>query len=273
MIADGTIYIIDSSKRINGTDANFSYKIELPREKDYNRVVVLQALIPKSYYLVTAPYNTFILEENGTEVIITLPEGNYNVQSFINVVSNLLSSNSPNTWIYNIQYNDSLISVETGRFKYIVSGNSGQPSFKFNDYLYEQFGFVKNSVNIFVGDELVSTSVIKFQNEDVILIHSDISYNNDQSEYTDVLQEIYASSTPPMSNIVYQNSGNLEAYSKQLLSKNKSVFRFTLTDENNRELNLNNLNCVFTILVYRKDNINDLTRAFYARTILNDKLI
>lgn len=273
MIQDGTIYIIDSSKRVHGTDANFTYKIELPRDKEYNRVVVLQALIPKSYYLVTAPYNTFTLVENGVETVITLPEGNYNVISFIQVVGSLLSTNSPNGWVYSLQYNDALVTVETGKFKYIVSGNGGlQPALKFTTFLYEQFGFSRNSINIFESDELMSTGMIKFQNEDVILIHSDISYNNDQSEFNDVLQEIYASSTPPLSNIVYQNSGNIEGYSKQLLSKDKTVFRFTLTDENNRELNLNNLNCVFTILVYKKDNINDLIRAFFARTVLQNKI-
>ena len=38
----------------------------MPPNNNYNRIVVMQASIPKSFYLVSAPYNTFQLLETGT---------------------------------------------------------------------------------------------------------------------------------------------------------------------------------------------------------------
>jgi hypothetical protein len=134
-----------------------------------------------------------------------------------------------------------------------------QPSFTFpaTSELFEQFGFLKESTNTFSGSTLTSRNVVKFQVEDVLLIHSDISYNN-QSSYNDVLQEVFASSTPMYSNIVYQNNGAVEPYSKTLLSAQNNTYRFTITDEENRAISLNGLNCVFTIVCYNKDKINQL---------------
>jgi hypothetical protein len=46
LISDGTRFIIDSSKRVNGTGGNFQYTINIPKNHDYDRVCVLQAIIP-----------------------------------------------------------------------------------------------------------------------------------------------------------------------------------------------------------------------------------
>lgn len=261
LISDSSVFIINSADRISGTDSNFQYKIEMPKNSGYDRVCLLQALIPKSYYLVSAPFNTFILSENGVQTTVTVPPGNYNVRSWITLMGALLTSSSSQTYVYTITFPNSLTEVDTGKFTYSVTGNSGvQPLIIFpsTSELNEQFGFNRESTNTFVGDSLTSENVVKFQVEDVLLIHSDISYNNDQSSYNDVLQEIYASSTPMYSNIVYQNNGAVEAYSKTLLSAQNNTYRFTITDEENRAINLNGLNSVYTVVAYNKDKINQL---------------
>jgi hypothetical protein len=215
----------------------------------------------QSFYLVNAPYNTFILSENGTQTIVTVTEGNYNAISWTTIIANLLNASSTQGWIYSISFPNSAVNVDTGLFTYSCkSGTGTQPIIIFptTSLLNEQFGFATGSTNAFVGNSLTSANVIKFQVEDVIFIHSDISHNNDQSSSNDVLQEIYASSTPNFTNIIYQNSGAVEAYSSRLLSANNNIYRFTLTDENGNAINLRGLNCVITILVYKKNNIDQL---------------
>lgn len=260
LISDGVIYIIDSSKRIGGTNADFTFNINIPRDQGFDRVCLLQAIIPKSYYLVNAPYNQFILRENGVDTSITVPEGNYNVRTWISIVGGLLNTHSSQGWQYTITFPNEATELQTGKFTITVTNNIAQPSiiFPVNSVVYEQFGFVKESTNTFIDNSLVSSNVIKFQTEDVLFLHSTLSKNNDQTAYTSVLQEIYASSTPPFTNIVYQNYGKVEAYSRKLASDTSNVYSFQLTDENNRTINLRGLNCVFTILIYRKDNINKL---------------
>ena len=261
LMHDSTIFIIDSSKRVSGTTSNFTYLINVPKGHDYDRVCVLQAIIPKSFYLVNSPYNTFTLLENGVSTLITITEGNYNAQSWITIIAALLTTSSSQGWTYTISRPNAITQVDTGMFTYSVTGNSGnQPSIIFptSSQLYEQFGFNYNSTNLFVSSSLTSSNIMKFQVEDVIFIHSNISANSDQSANNDVLQEIYASSTPNYSNIIYQNSGCIEAYSKKLLSPENNIFSFILTNESQLGINLRGLNCVITLIVYKKDNFNQL---------------
>jgi len=195
LIDDSVIFIIDSGSAVSGTTSNFQYQLNIEKGHNYDRVCVLQAIIPKSYYLVNAPYNTMILLENGVQTTITLTAGNYNVRSWCTLFSALLTSRSSQGWTYSCSYPNSTTQVDTGMITYSVSGNGGlQPSFIFpsTSLIYEQAGFSAGSTNIFINNTLTSTNVVKFQVEDVIFIHSDISSNNDQSAKNDVLQEIYA---------------------------------------------------------------------------------
>jgi hypothetical protein len=247
------IQFINSVDRISGTDSNFSYKIELPKDKIYDRVVILNASMPKSYYLI--PKNSFLtLRELTTDVNITVPPGNYNRKSFATVITNLLNSNSPNGWIYTIAYPDAFTNADLGKYIYSVSGNGvNQPSLIFNTQLYKQFGFNKGSTNVFVSNQLTSVNVLKFQSEDVILIHSDLVDNGGD----DILHEIYSNGSPNLSNIVHECFAP-ENNSRILSTSNSGVYRFTITDEDNNIIDFNGLNITFTVLFYKKDTINDL---------------
>lgn len=272
---DGTFFIIDSSNAVNVSNPTnpFQYLMNMPKGNNYDRVVLLQAMIPKSYYLVDAPYNTMILQEKGVNTTITIVPGNYNALSWQTIIGTLLTANSPNGWTYTITFPNSLTQVDTGKFTYTVTGSGGfQPSFIFLNKnastVYEPFGFAQASTNIFVGGVLISTNVVKFQQEDILYIHSNISSNNDQSATNDVLQEIYASTTISYSNVVYQLQGTIESYSKRLNNNANNIYTFSITNENENIMNLNGLNCAFTLLCYNKDNLSERVNKFFARTIM-----
>ena len=60
LIKNSQIFYINSNNRANETESNFSIKLDsLDPTKNYNRVVVLQADILKSYYLVSVNNNSF----------------------------------------------------------------------------------------------------------------------------------------------------------------------------------------------------------------------
>ncbi len=268
LISDSVVFIIDSSEAI--TTGSWTSQMNIPKGVEFDRVCVLQAIIPKSYYLVNTPYNTIILEENGVQTTITMTPWNYNVKSFATLIGTLLTESSFYGWTYAITYPNAVTQIDTGKLTYSVSGNGDvQPSFIFpsTSLLYEQFGFNASSTNLFIENSITSSNVVKFQVEDVIFIHSNLSSNNDMSAKNDVLQEIYASSTPNFSNIIYQNSGAVEAYSKRLFCQNNNIYSFTLTDEKENSISLNGLNCVLTVLVYKKDDINQLI----ARNLLTNR--
>lgn len=241
------IYYINSARRESGTNSRFNYKIQIPENSGFDRVCVLQASIPISFYLVQDGFNTFSLTENFIIRTVTVPVGNYNVQNFITTVLALLNTG---TFVYTMA-----VSVMTGKFTYSVSGNSGsQPIFTFTSHLYQQFGFTENSVNTFVGDTMISTNVVNFIPEGTIFIHSNIV-----NEYTDVLQEIYSNNTVPFSNVIYQMTTDIDTYSKQLSTDRSNTFSFVIMNEDDQELDMNGQNLLLTLLLYKK---NDLTWHF-----------
>lgn len=244
MISERRIYYVDSSKRVTGTNSRFSYIIDM-NGVEYEYAAVLQANIPKSYYLVEEGYNYFFITENDILIPITVPPGNYTRSSLKKTIVPLMIENSLNEVIY-----DMIIPAsgqpDDGKYLYTSDKPEIKISIILTTNLYEALGFNKDSVNTFVGGKLKSTNVIKLQIEDTIYIHSDLCTNGNDN----ILQEIFTVSSPDYGNIVFQTP-SYKAYSKRIISTTSNIFHFYLTDENDQEIELNGLNCSFTIVLYK----------------------
>ena len=81
------IFYINSNNRSSGTNENFSYILDIDRNFNYDRVLLLDATIPKSFYNVQTGFNTFTISEDNITRSITLPIGNYNRNSFANDIA------------------------------------------------------------------------------------------------------------------------------------------------------------------------------------------
>jgi hypothetical protein len=228
----------------------------MPENDHFDRVVCTQLNIPVSYYLVQAGLNWFQLKEpNYNAVTITIPAGNYNVNSFGIILVSLLNtaSLSLNSYTYSFTFPTSYTQNQTGLYTFSVNTTSSPISFITNkNPVYEQLGFDPDSTNTFtVGSgqsTLVSTNVVKFINEDTLFIHSDLVDGGD----TDILQEVYNDNVSQLSNITFLNPDPL-SYSKKLKNSRSQTASFYLTDEFGNPINLNGLNLVMTLMCY-KDN-------------------
>lgn len=260
---------INSGNRLSGTDGNFTYNIPIAMNNGYDHVVLLQANIPVSYYLVEDGHNRFTLTEEGTDVTIEVPAGNYNMISFKNAVAPILNSMSPNGWTYTMTFNDGMSTPFTGKYIFTVSGNTSQPSFTFSDdhesHIHLQMGFHKHTTNSFVSDTLTSTHIVDFVNEQSVFIHSDMVL----CDGNDVLQEVYASNTIPLSNLTYQ-CPYYEQCSKPLRTNHSTTFHFVLTDKNGVELDFNGLNVVMTLLLYKRDKTMDKLLNYFKLKLLQE---
>ena len=255
LISDKQLFYIDSNDRLSGTNTDFTYQLDILGDFDY--AVVLQASIPKSYYLVQSNRNTFILDEDGNQTTVTIPIGTYSRSSFRAQLTTSLNSASFHGWTYAVSIPNTSITSDTGKYTITVSGNGGiQPSFIIGDYLFEQLGFNSNTTVTFVSDTIQSTNVVKFQLEDTVYIHSDIV----ASQQDNVLQEMFAIASPDYGNILWV-CPDVEAYSKRLVSSS-SIARFWITDENDEPLDLNGQNAVFTLMLFKKENVYSLLRNF-----------
>lgn len=267
LIANKRIFYVDSHQRISGTHSNFSYQLEYNNE-DFDHCVVLQASIPKSYWLIQNGENTFVLDEISNQVTITMPVGNYSRSSFAYQLQYQLNTYSPNGWTYQISIPNSSMTGDTGLYTWTVTGNGGvQPRFIFTDYLYEQFGFEPNSSYVFTADTLTSINVVKFQLEDSIFIHSDIANNG----IDNVLQEILGVQNTDYANIIYV-CPDVEAYAKPITTKNNNIYHFQLTDEDGAEINLNGQNIVFTLMLFKKNPVYHLVSEFLKLNVLHNFL-
>ena len=68
-----SILYINSSNRISGTDGQFTIKLPSNFLHDFDKVAVLAANIPKTYYQVQDGFNTFTLVEGLSNITITVP--------------------------------------------------------------------------------------------------------------------------------------------------------------------------------------------------------
>ena len=261
---------VDSSNRLKGSHShsNFKYLINFPKDKIFSHAVVINALIPKAWYLVDYPYNTFKLQEDNKSVEIVVAPGNYNISQFKHTVTNLLTNASPNNLQYVLTYPKNSMNPDLGKWIFSQSNSQIGSSFIFTDCLYEQFGFDPNTQNFFDGSSLLSNNCVKFQSEDRVLIRSDIINNNSDN---DIFVSINASAYSNFSTISYLNP-HPSMNNHVLQSQNNSVYSFQITDEKSRLLSTGGLNVNFTIAFYFKDQIYDNIRSFL-KVLLNGKNI
>lgn len=232
------LFYINSANRSNGTNNDFYINIPVDPNEKYNKVVVLQASIPKTYYVINSN-DSFILDENGTQYTISILAGNYNVKTFGNAIQDALNASGSYTYTVTRPY-------ENAKYQFDVSGNGGiQPKFIFTTSMYEQMGFDASSTNIFVSDTMTSTNVVNLQRESTLFIHSSIVADGD------VLQEIYSVNTEVYSAVSFQNP-TPEWYAKNINYITANTYRFYLCDENSKAIELNGINWLITLCMYRE---------------------
>ena len=258
------IYYINTLNKAGGTNENFQYHIQIPNE-GYDRVVLLQASIPSSFYMIQDGFNTFNLVENDIHTPIAVPAGNYSAKVFAKVVKELMNTASPHQWIYDITLPNSNTSPSTGKFTFSVTGNSSQPCIVCTLNVNEQLGFAINSTNTFVGNNITSSTTVNFALETTIFIKSDIGSNGDSN----ILQEIYSGNNESFSYITYHAS-QADLYSKELVSKQSGVFNFSIINEKGQLMNLNGVDAQFTICLFKQDKTNEMIREYIRYKVHSD---
>ena len=264
LIKSQQIIHINSAFRNSGTDSDFTYTIPIKPDNEFTHCAVISVSIPKSYYLIPDGENTFIVRENDdpqNDEIVTIPPGNYNITSFIYVLNNLFTGSLSH---YSVSFPDSKTEAQTGKMTFSHNNAHHSSSFIFqNNHLPEVMGFARGSTNNFTlhnnTSTLVSTNVCNFQRESTIFLHSDIGSNGGQD---DILLELFASGNADLSNINFENNGNLEEHSKLLTNNLTNNVRFSLSDEFRSGIELNGINMLITLCFYQKEDINRLLTGF-----------
>lgn len=244
------------------TSFNFQYVMdELQRPiSTYTHVCVLQAVIPHSYYGIGADARSFTITENGVPRTLSLSAANYTNTTFTAGVLALLNGTGggqtppPGGWVYTMTDVYNAWQGDPGKWQFTVSGNGGnQPFFTWTGLdMARNFGFNQNSVSTFVANYLQSTNVYSLQRTTMALLHSTMSNDNDQ-----ILEEIPMSQTRDYDVSVFTQI-DIESNAKELIAQNSELFRFYLTDTDDRLLDLNGIPLVFSVIFFRKNTTDDL---------------
>ena len=276
MIRSSQVLYINSKQRTSGTDDNFNITLPIQPGNKFNHVSVLNLSIPKSFYAVQEAQNTFIIREvynnppNTIDYLITVPVGNYTITSFITVMKGVLLAEGLIN--YNVIQENTRIEPQTGKLMFTHDESEEHDAvFVFQDNnIAELMGFQRNSENKFSApvngiEYLQSTSIVNFQSESQIYLHSDICLSHND----DILLSVFGTGNPYLSNIIFDNQ-DLEAYSKPILRRDSNNFHFYITNEFNNPILLNGVDLLMTIIVYEKLNMFDLFKFYIDYRISND---
>jgi len=249
------IVYVNSRFRTSGSSSNFTYNIDLPKSIGYDQfdsVCMMQASIPKSFYLINTGRNTFVLTEGATSVTITLPVGNYTRRSLAYVVRSQLNTQSPNALTYDISVPNVSTGPETGKYLFSVSNNvTNIPlyfSFPPTSSPAQQLGFDPGSINVFVLNNLLSSNVANLQITQSLYVMCDNVING----YSHILQEIFTTS-PDFSSLAFNVgfAGGIDANVKPLKSTLTNTWSFKFMTPDFELIDFEGLDVVFSLLIWQ----------------------
>lgn len=172
---------ISSSRRASGNSSSFVFNLSIPGP--FNRCAVVKAAIPRSWFLIVAPFNTFQLVEDGVAVTVTIPPGNYTLIGWMKQVAPIITASSPNGWVY-IATRQS--SPNRGTYNWSVFGATSQPQFIITS-MSEQM-CLPPGTHTFAAGALTGTIPYSSTGELGLQVCSDLT----SAALSDILTEIYS---------------------------------------------------------------------------------
>ena len=250
---------LDSDQRLSGTHSQFAYKITLPN-RNYDRVAVLSASVPKSFYLVSESKSRpnkkiFILNEGLSSVNIELEDGNYSIRSLSIHLQAKLNIHSPGGFTYTVSY-PGADDIQTGKLTFSVSGNVGlQPSIEFpeDSSMYKIMGFNQNSVNTFSDDVLYCNNVVVLSINE-IFIKTNLVQAETNSVSDDIIASLNVINSPDYSAIAYMPN-NIVFSSKPLSKGFSHTYNFIITDNDDQLLDLNGVSCNIDLVFFKWNDV------------------
>lgn len=256
-----TIYV-NSKNRSSGTPSEFTITLDIDKNIAFDKISVIDAVIPRSFYNIGSRNDTFVVSENGNERTITIPRANYSRKSLKNVVQTLLNTNPEPGYSYVVSKDASSVG-DSGKYTFTVTTANPQPSFIFSSTSpLAELGFTVGT-HAFVGNVLVSEKVVNLLEKNRLVLRSNICQNNTNS----TLQNIVASSGSSFDYIVFQNPTPVENH-RDFIRNSSNSYTFQLFDENLNPLELD-LDFSFTLMLYKETRILRILKEYLQlRTLL-----
>lgn len=241
------LHYVDSAKRSSGTVTDFTFDLTLPI--NHNMVSLVNISFPRSNYLVEEGKNTFIISSSGVETEYVMDVGNYDELSFETAVTALI----PGTCTINDRTAKLTITGTSGDFLIFPVGST----------LYHPFGFLKESSNEFVDNQLESETVCNFRPLSRLYLTTDAVSDVSGHKYGSILEVIPINYTSDFSantwfnTQIYQTGKLLTGHHPNQPSLISTGILFRLLDEDDNVVDFNNLSFQFTLKTWREKSNYD----------------
>lgn len=234
-------FVVDSKFRLaGGTSSDFHYRIELNPAKTYTRITVAQIVLPVTFYQITTQNNTFKLTEGVNQYTVTMPVGNYNIESLKSQLQTQMNAVGANT--YTVTSRNTAIEPQDNKLTYSYTGTQ-TPVFitEISNRLSEMMGLslgVSHELNL----TLVSDKAYSLNVEQSIFLWSDAVA--DQQPLSINLDNGIGGGTLSRSSLDYIND------SRPLRISRGNVYSFRLTNEDLEPIDLNGQNMTLELLFF-----------------------
>ncbi len=158
--------IIDTRDRIKGNTNEFTVNLN-PAFYGVKKVELLSLSLPQTMYNITTANNIIYFSEGGGPLIASLSPGNYNASSLANAISILLSTISPNAFIYNVSVSNITYKMTisaSGNFSLLFGSNSTQ------------------SIGDFIGYTIDTIPALTHTGDSIIQLYQSVYYIIDIAE-------------------------------------------------------------------------------------------
>lgn len=242
---DKDVVYVNSYDRISGTSSNFTVDIsqQVKPVNDYDHIVLLNASIPKSYYLINDFTNTFQISETSFPTrTISIPNGNYTLTSLISILNTLIAAASlDKTYVVSASQTTGKITITSSGADSSLIFGAASP--------WRILGFSQATYPIPLVDAsytLTSPNVVNFQLTNTLEVMCNV-----------VDKGLLSTVIPSQSDFgaILFTEHNASLVSKPLGSKQFNSINFYLLDGiTGKPIDLNGLDVQMTIVLYKKND-------------------
>ena len=253
-------YVSDEYGVAGGVAGQFEFEMSIPG--NHNRMSLVSANLPKSFYMIGEDRNMFLLDANT----ITVPPGNYSVSELVNTLNELLQP-----------LNSSVVfDRKTG--KMTLTTTALTITFPATSILYLMMGCDRGVYPI-IGDTWTSPDVCIFQSLSLAWVNCSMVSDSASQSYSDNLAVIPCNTEVSYSFIQYNNP-NVKETGKRMISFGgeglvKTTVKWSILDDSGEILDFNGLSVQLLVYTWREAPAPDLyglLREFIAYQIQRDKL-
>jgi hypothetical protein len=202
------------------------------------RVSLVNAQIPKSFYLINSYNNKINIIIQGIQNSYYFPYGNYNINSFISQWNSTVGTN----WILTLNSSTNTLNIANTLYDFIISDDN-------NNSIFEMIGFKKGISYVSSNKILISPYPINFLGLSRLLIlcptfnfHSKTSYDYGETSVIACIPNISVNN-----GLIFYN--NVTNYKTIFNDSQLSYIQIQIVDDSNNLINFNNIDWSLTIQI------------------------